>query len=301
MDEWEYRDERNRKILLGAIVLGFFGLLAAIALSAPIDPRADVNQDGCVNAGDLAVVRQPGNWGECVETPPPVRKVVSYSGPAESTAYEIRLPATVLSNLDIRSTQRGIVADEFWAALGVQGLVIEDCDIRTHSYGLYSGISGVTVLRTTFTAEQRDPVRITNGTGYTFEDCTFSMPLADVAVRVHGNASRVTFRRCTFYCWSWGVDIGEQYRGAGGCVRDVTFEDCTFVASPHTIHAVRIRGQNVRLVRCKGVGFDKAQSGATFATVEKHSCEPTGAVLEGCTVDGGRPLLKSRWADTEVR
>lgn len=276
-------------------------LFAVIALAAPLDPRADVNGDGCVNAADLLIVRAPENWQQCVATPPPTRTVVSYSGPAESTAYDIRTSATMLVDLDIRSTQRGIVADSFWAARGVQGLLIENCTLTTQSYGLYSGISGVTVLRSTFAAEMRDPVRITGGSGITFEDCTFALPLADVAVRVHGDASRIVFRRCTFHCWSWGLDIGEQYRGAGGCVRDVLLEDCVFIAYPTTIHAVRIRGQNVRLIRCIGKGFDKAQSGATFASVEKHSCDPTGAVLEGCTVDGGKALLKGRWADTEVK
>jgi len=298
---WRRRSNAWRNAAIAMLVLYILFGLCGLAYSAPADQRADVNQDGCVNAADLLIVRDPSNWQQCVATPAPTRTVVSYSGPPESTAYDVRTSATVLANLDIRSTQRGIVADEFWGALGVQGLLIEDCTVNSHSYGLYSGISGVTVLRTTFNAAMRDPVRITNGSGYTFEDCTFSMPQADVAVRIHGSASNITFRRCTFYCYSWGVDIGEQYRGAGGCVRDVTFEECTFIASEHTIHAVRIRGQNVTLLRCRGIGFDKALSGATFATAEKHSCEPTGARLIGCTVDGGKPLLKGKWKDTEVR
>jgi hypothetical protein len=271
------------------------------AEAAPLNPRADVNQDGCVDANDLLEVRRPGNWGECVATPPPARKVVSYSGPAKSTAYDITYGGRVLENLDIRSNQRAIVADVFWAKRGAYGLTIRDCTIESVDYGLYTGFSGVTVQRTTIRTTGGSIVRVTDGVGVLFEDCTFTSGAADTAVRVC-NGRDITFRRCKFIgCRPYGLDIREQYRGEGGCPRDVLLEDCEFIASADTIHAVRIAGQGVRLVRCRGLGFDKALSGATFATVEKHSCDPTGAVLGGCSVDGGKPLLKSKWTDTEVK
>lgn len=80
----------------------------------------------------------------------------------------------------------------------------------------------------------------------------------------------------------------------------VLLEDCTFIASPHTMYGVRVRGQGVRLVRCKGIGFARAQPGAALVTFERHSCDPIGGVVEGCTCDG-RPIVKQRWHDTEVR
>lgn len=270
-------------------------------LAAPINPRADVNQDGCVDAADVLEVRRPGNWGECVSTPPPepMRRLVAYTGTdPDACVFDVRQKDQLLAELDIQSSAHAIMAVGLW---NPAGLTARDCSITSIGYGVYSEADGLKILRCEINAKYRDPLRIAGGTGIVVEDTTFALPLADVAVRIHGSASNITFRRCTFYCYSWGVDIGEQYRGAGGCVRNVTFEDCTFIASPHTIHAVRIRGQNVRLVRCKGIGFNKAQSGATFATVEKHSCDPTGVVLEGCSVDGNKPLLKGRWADTEVK
>lgn len=308
---WDCREEamrqrdRNRRArrrtLLAVGIVAAIMLAAILAIAAPINPRADVNGDGCVNAADLLAVRAPGNWGECVATPTPepMRRLVAYTGTdPDACVFDVRQKGQLFAELDIQSSAHAIMAAGIW---NPAGLTARDCSIMSIGYGIYSEADRLSILQCEINAKYRDPLRIAGGTGVLVEDTTFALPLADVAVRIHGSASDITFRRCMFNCYSWGVDIGEQYGGAGGCVRNVSFEDCIFIASPHTMHAVRIRGQNVRLIRCIGKGFDKAQPGATFATVEKHSCEPVGAKLIGCSVDGGKALLKSKWTDTEVK
>lgn len=276
------------------------------------DERADVNQDGRVDAADLLSIRDPANWGKLVRPAEPDTSgwtQYTYAAPLlddgepdrDASAYDVRTNRTI-ERVALTSDARGITADKYWVQKGdVNRLDIRDVDFNTHGYGLYSGVPNLTVERARFNATHRDPIRIEAGYNLKFRNGSCLMPEADVATRIHGDAYDIEFTDWDFYCWSWGADLGEQYRGAGGVVHHVTFKRCRFFASQHTIHAVRIRAQHVKLVDCHGIGFDKAQDGATFATVERHSCDPIGAVLEGCSVDGGKPLLKSKWTDTEVR
>lgn len=264
------------------------------------NPRADVNQDGKVDAADLLAIRAPENWQKKIRPEGvPELTTIRYDGTdKDACVVDVRSVNAEIRNQLVLSTAHGIVLSQIWKPYGC---TISGCTIETEGYGIYTEADRLIVNYTAIKARRRDPLRIANGFGLRFNYGECHMPLSDVATRIHGDAQDIVFTGWTFHCWSWGIDIGEQYRGAGGCVRDVLLEDCTFIASPHTIHGIRIRGQGVKLVRCKGIGFDKAQSGATFASVEKHSCDPTGCVLESCTVDGNKPLLKGRRQDTEVK
>jgi len=264
------------------------------------NPRADVNQDGKVDAADLLAIRAPENWQKKIRPEGvPELSVLRYDGTdKDACVVDVRTPNAILRRHLILSTAHGVTLSKIWKPYGC---TIEGCDIQTEGYGIYTEGDRLTVRDTIIAARRRDPIRIAGGFGLVFGEGSCAMPLADVATRIHDDAQNILFRNWDFYCWSWGVDLGEQYRGAGGVVRDVRFENCRFYASEHTIHAIRIRAQNVHLRNCHGIGFNRALPGATFASVERHSCDPTGVVLEGCTVDGGKPLLKSRWADTEVK
>lgn len=262
------------------------------------NPRADVNQDGVVDAADLLAIRSPENWQRKIRPEGvPELTVIRYDGTdPDGCAVDVRSNGYALNRTTVLSKAHGIVADPYWKT---NGLYVRNCDIQTEGYGLYSGASTVIVVNTTIAVRNRDPIRIVGGFDMDFVGGKCAMPLSDVATRIHGDAYDIIFIDWDFHCWSWGVDLGEQYRGAGGVVHHVTFYRCRFYASVHTMYGVRVRAQHVTLKDCKGIGFASAQPGAALVTFERHSCDPIGGVVEGCTCDG-RPIVKQRWHDTEV-
>lgn len=274
------------------------------------NPRADVNQDGVVDVADLMAIRAPENWQRKVRPPdqPEPDLVLRYEGTnQDGCALDVRTSKIVLANAAVRSTAHGIVASRIWQP---HGLTLSQCDIETEGYGLYSEASALTVRDTVIAARRRDPIRIAGGEGLRFERVAVKPTESAAAWRIHGDprdgaanaVRRVLILGCSIEgCWPWGIDLGEQYRGAGGIVDDVIIEDCVFHATPNTRYGIRIRARRVTVRDCAGVGFDKAAEGAALVQIERHNIDPTGCVIEGCTCDGGRPVVGNRWSDTVIR
>jgi hypothetical protein len=269
------------------------------------DARADVNQDGLVNGADILAIRSPDNWNKPVrptdvpQPPPAERQRIVYAGTdQDACALDVRASNRLVQSADITSTSHGVMNSAAWKTAG---LTLRDCLIETIGYGIYSECEGLSILGSRIHAQLRDPIRIAGGRSILVQDCQIDPVSAAVAVRVHDNARDVMFHRVKFRNANpWCADLGEQYRGAGGVVNNVIFVDCEFQACPQTVMAVRVRAQNVVVRNCRGIGFDKALPGAVLVSVERHSCDPIGCRIEGCSIDGNKQLVGQRWSDTVV-
>lgn len=275
-----------------------------------VNPRADVNQDGVVDAADLLAIRSPENWQKKIrpaDQPEPAL-VLNYAGTdQDGCALDVRRPNIALSNSDVRSTAHGVVASRIWQP---HGLSLSHFDIQTEGYGIYSECNGLKVRDTTIAARQRDPIRIAGGQDLWFERVTVKPTQSAAAWRIHGDprdgqandVRRVVILGCSIEgCWPWGIDIGEQYRGAGGLVEEVQIIGAHFYATANTRYGIRIRARRVTVRGCVGHGFDKASPDAALVQIERHNIDPIGCVVENCICDGGRPIVGSRWSDTVVK
>lgn len=262
------------------------------------NPRADVNGDGIVNAADILEIRRPGNWGLPTKAPePPAGTLYRYDGTDPwAAAIDVRGDMEVIG-ADIISTAYGIVA---WAPQTAR-LRVEGCKFETEGYGLFTRTNNLVVRDSEFYARNRDPIRIAGGTNLLFEGIYIGGTLSAASWRIHGDTRDVTIRSAQIYATNpWALDLGEEYRGAGGVVRNVLIENVDIYATAATRMGMRIRAQNVTLRNVRGHGFDRTDPGVGLFQFEKHSCEPTGCRVENCTVDDGRKVVVTPWVDTVV-
>ena len=294
------------------------------------DSRADVNQDGDVNAVDLAVIRNGANWEHPVECPTeqPDGPMVIEASPERTTVmlalphktYRISVPAsqvisgrtlignrlgtainvrqdTLILNCTIRNWQTGVGSGDPNVKVWIVNSTITGCT----DYGAYLPGTGVAVIGTTIRNVGGTCLRLPHYSDAVVYDTTIESSARRLLLKAH-NATRLGkpyssglwVEGCTFIgsdTQDYLVSVAPQNKSMTEDVRDATFFDCDFVFGQKTKIGLLLGGTGMVAERCS---FDAKKGVPTrWAIVgERQGVSPYDTPLVVDCVSNGSELVR---------